>query len=162
MRVDLNHPANARIIAFLLALYGQPLPEVEGSRSPDSFAQPHFSLGTHPDIVERFWNDITNQLPEPCAWVAYRRPVLVHPRTGIIFGFATGTHTYALRLPPPELQDALLSGAKRQFYYNKTEGTLDLTAIGEDWVFGGWFKDEPRWCLAAYNYAGETDSDYST
>src|SRR5690349_12579635 len=56
-------------------------------------------LGTHPDIVERLWK-IGRDLPTDCAWVAFRRPVLAHSLTGIIFGLGIGTLGYALRLPP--------------------------------------------------------------
>jgi hypothetical protein len=33
--------------------------------------------------------------------------------------------------------------------------SLDLDDIGEEWVFGGWFKGEEDWCLAAYRFAHE-------
>ncbi len=93
--VNLDHAANAGIIAHRKARYGQLLPDVDVSRSPDSFERPYDSLGTRPDIVGRLWQEITVELPEQCEWVVYRSPVLVHLRTGIIFGWAGGTHTYA-------------------------------------------------------------------
>jgi hypothetical protein len=98
-------------------------------------------LGTHPDLAERLWREITIGLPEPCAWVVCARPVLVHPATGIIFGFALGTHTYALKLDEPELSEAVRLGARRM-------------QLGRPWTLGQWRKEEIAWCLAAYRSAG--------
>jgi hypothetical protein len=92
--------------------------------------------------------------PEKCQWVLNYRPVLVNPTTGIIFGFAGGTHTYSMRLPSNMYNEAIQLGAERVHVYN--DGSrLDLETIGDDWILGRWFKDEPLWCLAAYEYAGE-------
>lgn len=151
---DLTHPANERAVGFLKAMYGEALPDAEISRSPESFSQPNYNIGTHPDIIERLWLRITAELPEDCRWVICHRPTLVHPSAGIIFGFATGTSTYGLRLPQTELAEALAAGAKRQYVY-PGHAALDLEEVGDGWVFGAWFKDEPRWCLAAYHHAKE-------
>jgi hypothetical protein len=32
---------------------------------------------------------------------------------------------------------------------------FDLGDIGEEWVFGGWYKGEEQWCIAAFSHAGE-------
>jgi hypothetical protein len=86
--------------------------------------------------------------------VVYSHPALVHPRSGIIFAFAGGTHTYALRLPEREWQDALRAGAGRVHKYGNGS-SLDLDDIGPEWVFGKWLKEEDQWCLAAYLYAAK-------
>src|SRR5215813_4718265 len=74
-----------------------PDPPAPASEPPESVDA--VGLGTHPDIVERLWK-IGRKLPTDCAWVAFRRPVLAHSATGIIFGLGIGTLGYALRLPP--------------------------------------------------------------
>jgi hypothetical protein len=76
----------------------------------------------------------------------------VHPTTGIIFGYAEGTHAYALRLPPAEYQVAIQKGATRIHTY--PDSIFDLEAVGKEWVFGHWMQDEVRWCRAAYEFAG--------
>ena len=67
--------------------------------SPDAFVRPHETLGTHPDLVGRLWDELPAELPVDCRVVFYGMPALMHPTTGIVLGFAGGTHTYALRLP---------------------------------------------------------------
>lgn len=123
---------------------------IKESQPPESIDR--LNLGTHPDLVERFWKGITTLLPEPCCWVVYGSPVLVHPRTGILFGWAGGTHAYALRCP----EEARRPGALRvqRYRYAKTTDTMDLASLGPDWVFGDWAKGEEVWCLKAYENAG--------
>jgi hypothetical protein len=146
----LGHPANAAVLAHLRRHRESGTP---ASRSPDSVPQPYLTLGTHPDVVERLWDKVTSLLPEPCRWVVYDTPALVHPGSGVVFGFATGVPVYALRLPAPELEEALAAGAKREFVYSRGP-KLDLAKIGADWVLGSWHKDEPRWVLAGYEWVG--------
>lgn len=129
--------------------------------SPESVPDIYYSLGTHPDLVERLWDQLTVKLPAECRWIVYGAPVLVHSSSGIIFAFAGGTHTYALRLPAREREEALRAGAKRLYEYPAypslgiEASTLNLDDIGKEWVFGGWFKGEEDWCLAAYQFAQE-------
>ena len=83
--------------------------------------------------------------------MVYDHPALVHPGTGVVFGYAQGTHSYALRLTEPELGEMRAAGAKPTYVYPSV--TLDLSGA-EGWLFGTWHPDEPRWCLAAYEAAG--------
>jgi len=119
---------------------------------PEKFARPYDSLGTHPDLVARLWDEITTLLPSDCKFVLFGAPVLMHPDSGIVFGFAGGTHTYALRLPEPVRQEALAAGATRVKTYPRRL-SLDLENIGPEWVFCSWLKGEERWCLSAYEFA---------
>lgn len=147
--IDCQHPANAGILTRLGNRTGE---AVLSNGAPEDHPDPYFRLGTHPDLVARLWNEITISLPVKCQWIINNRPVLVHPTSGTIFGYAEGTHAYALRLPPTERQEALKQGAKRVHTYPGS--TFDLDTVGEEWVFGRWFQDEARWCLAAYEFAG--------
>ena len=58
---------------------------------PDEVTQPYYSLGTHPDLVERLWDELGKVLPVDCRAVFYGSPALLHPETGTVFGFAGGT-----------------------------------------------------------------------
>jgi hypothetical protein len=131
-----------------------PDPPAPPSESPDSVDT--MRLGTHPDIVARLWK-IGRNLPSDCAWVAFRRPVLAHSLTGIIFGLGIGTLGYALRLPPEVSHDAELSGAQQirsGLGLNRDE-TFSLKDYGPDWWFGRWREEEDRnWSQAAYVYFG--------
>jgi hypothetical protein len=122
-------------------------------RRPAEVTDPYYTLGTHPDLVARLWDELGCGLPVDCRRVLYRTPVLLRPDTGTVFGFAGGTHTYALRLPEAERREALGRGATRVKHY-PTHPSMDLDALGPEWVFCGWLRGEEAWCLAAYGLAG--------
>ena len=161
--INFDAPANQGILRYLSdpARIARSVSIVRDrpSCSPDEVEQPYLTLGAHPDLLSRFWDELTVKLPVDCRWIVYGMPVLVCPPSGVIFGFCGGTHTYALRLPPPERQAAIEAGAKRVHEYSvvPTRGIapkrLDLDEIGPEWVFGGWFRGEEEWCLAAYRFA---------
>src|ERR1700737_598622 len=92
-------PANlAEKVAWIMSHpKGAPKPP---SQSLASVANPLDGLGTHPDLVTRLWK-LNEALPEDCRWVVYGRPALVHPLSGTIFAYASGTLGYAIRLPEP-------------------------------------------------------------
>jgi len=116
--------------------------------------RPYDSLGTHPDLVARLWEELPSRLPTDCRVVFYGAPALMHPATGIVFGFAGGTHTYALRLPEPARSKALRAGATLIAHYPGGQPSFDLAEIGAEWVFCGWFRGEEDWCLEAFEFAG--------
>ena len=157
----LPSPANARVLAYLAqrprasAARTPALPE---SCAPETVADPYMRLGTHPDIVQRLWDELDAALPARCRWVAHGAPVLAHPDTGVIFGLAGGT-VYALRLPGPELAAALAGGAEQVHHFpaNPALGIeasiLDLRELGPGWVFGRWDRAEPAWCRVAFDAA---------
>ena len=153
IKVNFEHPMNAGILQYLERIKwakSNRLPSI----SPESVDDPYINLGTHPELVTRLWDEITVKLPEDCRWVVYDSPTLVHPQAGIIFAFAGGTHMYALRLPGRERQNALRVGSGRVHKYS--DGSkLDLSDIGQEWVFGKWLKEEDQWCLAAYLYVAD-------
>jgi hypothetical protein len=150
---DLSHPANTMVLHYMARRAGvlqHPL-----IAAPSSVPDPYYTLGAHPDVVERLWQDLNEGLPADCRWIVRGFPSLVHPETGIIFAYAGGT-TYALRLPEAERRQALQRGAK-QVQVFPAYPTLGITGatveLGDEWVFGRWYKDEDWWCLAAYEAA---------
>lgn len=142
--MELNFAANRSILQHLRRDGGRPL-----SAPPEEVPNVYQSLGCHPDLVARLWDKITSKLPERCAWVVCGAPALVHPKSGIIFGFANGTHTYALRIPEPERSEAVKAGATRQVHYPGGQQVL-VDSIGPDWVLLKGLENEEKWCLAAY------------
>jgi hypothetical protein len=149
--IYLDNPANAKLIDCLRS-FGRDQSHIM-SADPSTVREPYFALGTHPDLVERLWAVLGRSLPVDCRWVLCGTPVLAHPVTGIAFGFAMGTPTYALRLPAKEMALALAQGASRAYYFS-SGATLDLGQIGDDWVLGGWRVDEIEWCRVAFNHFG--------
>lgn len=185
--IAIDHPANAALIAHMLrprvvhdrpgliqalerlqekrfsvaieaALHrlrnNIPDPPPPPSEPPESVNT--LALGTHPDIIDRLWK-IGRELPTDCRWVAFRRPVLAHSATGIVFGLGIGTLGYALRLPPLIGAEAMASGATQTREWTGPEGplTFALSNYGPDWWFGRWSTDEDRrWSNAAYAHFG--------
>jgi hypothetical protein len=163
MNVNFSHAANRGILAHLADARrlqrSASVAKEKASCAPEEVADPYMSLGTHPDLLERLWDELGKKLPRECRWVVYGTPALVHPDSGVIFAFGGGTHTYAFRLPKHERDAALAAGATTVHEYpaypelNIEASVLDLARIGEEWVFGGWHKGEEQWCLSAFAYA---------
>jgi len=164
MKARFSSPANVALVRHLKSRAAAPeaisaarRPE---SASPDSIEDPYYSLGVHPDLLSWFWDELTVKLPAKCAWIVWGSPVLVHPHSGVVFGFAGGTQTYALRLPLQERELALQAGCRRVWNYPAypelkiSASTLNLDDIGEEWVFGQFQAQEKDWCLAAFHAAG--------
>ena len=151
IRVAFDHPANAEVLAHLRS---HARPGAAESASPGEVEDPYYNLGTHPDLVEWFWDRLPEKTRGKCKWIVHGWPVLVHPGSGILFGFAGGTHTYALRLPPDLARDLVAKGAKRTHAY-PDGSTLDLGVIGPGWILGGWNQEEKDWCATAHEAAGD-------
>jgi hypothetical protein len=123
------------------------------SCSPDSVEQPYVRLGAHPNVVTRLWNTLSVALPAQCNWVVYGSPVLVNPSSAVIFACALGT-SYALRLPEEARSEAIGLGLGTVHRYS--DGVvLDLAGWGEGWIFGRGLSEEQRWCVRAFEHAGE-------
>lgn len=155
-RSAIDQPANAGLRRHFEPRHARS--RIAPITSPDQVVQPYETLGTHPDLVARLWDELTADLPVECRAVFYGVPALMHPSTGIVFGFATGTHTYALRLPEAERASALRAGATRLQHYPGIEQPFDLADIGPEWVFCGWFEAETAWCRSAFERASTSKS----
>ena len=147
----LNNPVNAALRRY--REQRQARPAIGPLAFPEDVGQAYLTLGTHPDLVARLWDELRQSLPVDCRAIFYGSPSLVRPDTGTVFGFAGGTHTYALRLPESERLEAARAGASRVMHYPR-DPSFDLRDIGPEWMFCGWFAAEKAWCSAAYAYAG--------
>lgn len=152
-RAVLDHPANAGLRRHCQS-HALP-PGLPALASPAEVTNPYETLGAHPDLVTRLWDELGARLPVDCRVVFCGVPALMHPTTGIVFGFAGGTHTYALRLPERERAEALGAGATRTKDYPAIPLRFDLDDVGPEWVFCGWFRDEEAWCRSAFAQAGD-------
>lgn len=160
--VDFDNEINAGVLHYFASIRN--MPRVQAAKTalaPNQADDPYMKLGTHPELVERLWNELTAKLPEDCCCVVCQTPVLVNFKAGIIFAFAGGTGAYAFRLPLLERTKAIRAGAKTAQHYPAYDNlgikasSLDLSQLGPEWVFGGWFEDEEDWCLSAYLFADE-------
>jgi hypothetical protein len=121
------------------------------SQSLASVADPLNGLGTHPDLVARLWK-LNEALPEDSRWVVYGRPALVHPVSGVIFAYATGTVGYAIRLPRRRRDEADRLGSRSRIDVPGIN-SYNLALAGCEWRFGQWLDQEADWCRAAYEHA---------
>jgi hypothetical protein len=151
----LGHTANRQVVKHL-----SEKDQRSGSKwtenpscSPDSVEQPYLRLGTHPNVVTRLWNNFSAALPAQCNWVVYGTPVLINPASAVIFACGLGT-AYALRLPENARTAALELGLGTVHRFS--DGVvLDLADFGDGWVFGRGLTEEQRWCVTAFEHAGE-------
>ena len=122
--------------------------------APNSVADPYQGQGSHPDIVQRVWDELGADLPVECRCLVYGTPVLVQNRTGVIFAIANGTQ-YNIRLTAVDLQEASAKGARTRTRWSDGTEMSSTSELVEDWIFGGWSKDEERWCRNTYQKYGK-------
>lgn len=56
--------------------------------APGSVPDPYLCQGSHPDIVQRVWDDLGGALPAKCRCLVYGTPAIVHDRSGIVMRYA--------------------------------------------------------------------------
>jgi hypothetical protein len=150
MKIAFDSPHNAKNLAHLAS---NMKPEGLTSMARSEYKSSDFA-GTHPDLSDQFW-ELAAAL-DTSHGVLYGRAALIHPETGIVFAFAGGTSTIALRLPPDELAAAFKVagyGRKQDF----TSSSTFASEFGDDWALVKPFGDETRvgrWFQAAHDYAG--------
>jgi hypothetical protein len=130
-----------------------PDPPITPSQGPEGANL--MSLGALPEIVDQLWK-VGRALPTDCRWIAYRRAVLAHSETGIIFGLAVGTFGIALRLPVSAEAMAQALGATQSLNYRAgvTGKTITALELGPDWWFCQRVADVQSLALAGYEYFG--------
>jgi len=146
----------AKIDEVVAQIMRRPNPPVPVGQSLQEVADPLYGLGTHPDLVTRLWA-LDDGLPERCRLVVYGKPALVHPASGIVFGFAAGTLGYALRLPETARREADQSGARTvvRLRAKPPWDRWDVGDAGPEWRLGRWIAQEFDWCRMAYRQAGK-------
>ncbi len=142
--LDTEDPANRRVVDLFARRdeRGQPLDE-------PAYYPPLERLTTHPDILDRVWKKLGSEIPPGCARFVHGVGCLVQDHSGIVLAFGWGT-AYALRLPPPELAEALLAGASAAMRWSGGAVTDLSEQLGPDWVWGKFAGREPAWVAAAY------------
>ena len=150
MKIDTASPMNQGVLKYL----GRE--EKAGKAvvaTPGSVPDPYLCQGSHPDIVQRVWDDLGEVLPAKCRCLVYGTPALVHDRSGIVLAICNGTQ-YNLRLTAGDFREAIAKGAATRTRWSTGEEMDSLTVLGTGWIFGGWFADEKRWCSATYEEQG--------
>jgi hypothetical protein len=121
------------------------------SQSLTEVDDPFYGLSTHPDIIEHLWK-LDESLPQPCRWVFWGKPSLVHAQTGVVFAVGFGT-MYVMRLPPHILRN--VTGEQAKVVPSGNPGqSFDIGPMGPEWRFVMSRAPEATWCRAAYDFAG--------
>lgn len=152
----LVHPANRALIEYLSRSKDGSQWADEPSCSPRLVDKPHYSLGTHPDCVEFFWDKLGSYLPEDCRWVVWDTPVLINRTSSVIFAFGCGT-SYCLRLAHSDFRAALDKGYVSEHIFGHNT-LLRVSDFGDTWVFGKFKADETDWIKRAYEGASSVES----
>jgi hypothetical protein len=148
MPIKLNdhHPKNRQVLQYLSRRWKKEAPSL---LPPDQVKDPYYGQGSHPDIVERVWDQLGKALPVDCRCLVCGTPALVHPASGVILAICNGTQ-YNLRLPADAMQEAMQRGVRLETQWSTGEVMNAVEVLGPNWIFGGWLNEELRWCLEAY------------
>lgn len=101
---------------------------------------------------------LTKPLPLPCLFWLSACPALIHPKSGVIFGFRIGTYLCVLRLPSPIREQALANNAA--WLSLPTSKDLDIAKLfGPDWVVpNNALGDLSNLYQAAFDHANQAAS----
>ncbi|MFZ2067236.1 MAG: hypothetical protein WAV27_14735 [Xanthobacteraceae bacterium] len=121
------------------------------SQALTNIPDPHYGLGSTPDLVVRLWR-LDETLPQCCRWVFWGKPALVHPATGVVLAVAFGTIGIVVRLPKDVLDRAAAGEAPPAIAGNPGQ-SFDISPAGPEWRFLRRGAPAAEWCLAAYGFA---------
>jgi hypothetical protein len=144
MNLDESHPLNQKLMSR------KKMPGVPAIGPPDAHPDPYMQLGSHPDVVQRVWDDLGGALPVDCRAIVYGTPGLVQPHSGVVLAMAYGT-AYAIRVPTQLIAAAYKAGCKAEQSWTPGGKTIIEEEFGCGWVFGAWVEEESKWLLAAYD-----------
>ncbi|MBL8862757.1 MAG: hypothetical protein JNK02_12220 [Planctomycetes bacterium] len=143
--LDLAHPANRGVLARLRAnelALGVPMAR------PSAVRDPYLERGSHPDVVQRVWDELGRGLPRASRALVYGSVALVHAQAGIVLAVAFGT-AYALRAPAVLLAEVEAAGLSAIHTCGGSSSSVE--AFGPLWRFGAWHAREPDWARAAHD-----------
>lgn len=143
-------PANGPILAGVMGNAKNQLTVAYDDATPEQRSHASWNLGTHPDLVDRLWHEVAIDLPTRVRWVIWGVVVLLHPKSGVIFGFAGGTHNYALRVPDTVRDLALADGGGPA---DGDAGKMGLSILGPNWILPKFNPRDRDWAIEAFRYA---------
>ena len=141
---SVRQPANAPVIAWLAGRQGP-----DDDRPPRADEHDYWEAGSHPDVVERIWNQLGRTLPIESRRVVCGTPALLHPTSRVLIAVAIGTQ-YVLRLPSALLRSGVPATVRTETTWSGG-GRMDVrAAFGPEWVFGSYTPEEEAWCRASF------------
>lgn len=149
MHLDEQHPLNQPLLDRLRERKGGRA-GINPIAAPTAHADPYTGAGSHPEIVERVWDEFGGSLPADCRALVYGTPALVEPRSGVVIAMAFGT-AYALRVPARSIAEALAAGCQAERKWTGGGSTVAREEFGEGWLFGAWVAVEADWLRQCYD-----------
>jgi hypothetical protein len=143
--VDPDHPDNFDP----LRLAHRPGPPVVVSAAEIHGPAAVMGSGSHPDIVERVWDQLGAGFPGSACFVN-GTPCLVQPWVGVMVAVCYGT-AYALRVPPDRAEAADPDGPERVRHFSIGRPRDARREFGPDWVFGQFAADEGELLRAVFD-----------
>ena len=151
MRFDADHPLNARLVASKCGKGAGALDALEPfDAEPDAYRE----RGSHPDVVERIWEELGRRLPVDCRAILFGSPALIEPASGVLIAKAFGT-TYVMRLCTADVEAALSMGCTTTREWSDGQRTDLRNELGSDWVFGNWLDQESEWIKRTFSRVAE-------
>jgi hypothetical protein len=141
---SVRQPANERVIRYL-----ERTRVAEEDRAPRPGHRDYWEAGSHPDVVERIWDQLGRDLPPDSKRVVCGTPVLLHPRSKVLLAVAIGTQ-YAIRLPAAVLRSGLPAGARTETVWAGGTRMNVQQELGDDWIFGSHSPVEVEWCEESF------------
>ena len=147
MFVDLAHQANRLVVHELRSSAPHAEPVTPAANAVD----PYYGCGSHPEIVERIWDQLGSRLPADGRCLVYGTPALIQSTSGVILALGMGT-SYVLRIREEDLPSALSAGCTQAHEWGRGSGNVThlVDLYGADWVFGAWDRREAAWLGASY------------
>jgi|WetSurMetagenome_2_1015567.scaffolds.fasta_scaffold116429_3 hypothetical protein len=150
MSASIRQPANDGVVRYL----DRPPETRPDLRPPRDDRGDYMYAGSHPDVVERVWDQLGRELPPNARAVVLGTPALVQPDTLVVLVLAIGTQ-YALRLPAFAWEPGVPINMTTTVTWAGGRVTDVRETLGRDWVFGRWDRREDTWCRAAYAEWGQ-------
>ena len=113
----------------------------------------YWGAGAHPEVVERLWDQLGENLPKTSRALVFGTPAHVHPDSGVVLAFALGTE-YALRLPRRVWRDSRPAGLRTVAQWTGGGSTDIVLECGKDWILGSFAADEIAWCEEVFREWG--------
>ena len=143
--MNLQIPENQAVLSYLSRMGSEELLIPPAASTLD----PYRELGSHPDTVERVWDELGTALSPESRQIVCGNPALVHPITGVVFALAFGTR-YVLRLPPELAGQVERDGFRTVHTWSDGRSTDIEAELGPGWIFGQWSPNELSWLKDIY------------
>lgn len=158
IRLDLSDPRNRDVLDFLRSkAQGDWAVQLVELGMEESVQRRQFAAvlqHNRLDEVEALWKEAASNLPEDCRSVVYGRPALVHPESGVIFGFLVGT-AMAWR-EPRGFEPSTIRQSEAPAGYAEWRRTVK--GVGADWEVFLPGHSSRSWWQEVYRNAGEDGS----